>query len=132
MDKTLEGKLVEILSDIVKATKAAGDFAIEQLPDIAMQYVLYARVKSVVEFGLFLVISIILFAYSYWAYKNPWNSSDNYWDRDNKRSESNHVAMFLPAFFGVLILIPNILEFNYLVWLAPKVWLLKELAGMLK
>ena len=43
MNEQLQAKLVEILSGIQAAVKAAGDFALEQLPDIAYQYIAFGR-----------------------------------------------------------------------------------------
>jgi len=33
---------------------------------------------------------------------------------------------------GMISLVIGVCKFDYLVWFAPKVWLLKEIAGMLK
>lgn len=44
MNGQLQAKMVEILTTIQRGTETAGTFAMEQLPDIAQQYVLYGRV----------------------------------------------------------------------------------------
>lgn len=43
MKDALQLKMVEILTAIQSAVGKSADFALEQLPDIAQQYVLYGR-----------------------------------------------------------------------------------------
>ncbi len=102
----------------------------EQLPDIAVQYVLYGRVKTAAVTVFMLLLSVAMFALSRWAYANPWNTSGYSWDKGTKRSESNYVVMVITSMFGGLFAIIGILNFDWLVWLAPKVWILKELASL--
>jgi len=128
----LNNKLVEILSSIQSAAGKASDFALDQLPDIAQSYVMYGRAVSVAYLFVLLLVGGLLMKYAHWAYKNPWNNSDYSWDKYKKRSDSNHVAMFVPCFIGGCFFVAAILSFDYLVWFAPKAWLLKELATLIK
>lgn len=132
MNEQLQAKLVEILSGIQSATKAAGDFALGQLPDIAQSYVMYGRARTVVISAILLIIGASLLGLARWAYKHPWNTSPYSWDKDAKRSESNHLVMLFPGIFGGLFVMLGIFTFDLLVWVAPKVWLLKELAALVK
>ncbi|HQN47681.1 MAG TPA: hypothetical protein PK034_11615 [Rugosibacter sp.] len=132
MNEQLQAKLVEILANIQAATKKAGDFAMEQLPDIAVQYVLYGRVKTAAVTTFLLLVSAAFFATFRWAYTNPWNASNYSFEKDAKRSESNYLVMVLACVLGSLFAIIGVLSFDWLVWLAPKVWLLKELAGLVR
>lgn len=132
MKDELQGKLVEVLDSIQAATAKAGDFAISQLPDIAQQYVMYGRVRSAIGAIVFLLLAGALLLVARWAYKNPWNTSPFSWDRDKKRSDSNEMAMVVPPIIAVGIVITTVLSFDYLVWLAPKVWLIKELATLIR
>ena len=132
MKEELNGKLVEILTSIQTAAGKASDFALEQLPDIAQSYVMYGRAVSLAHAAVLLLIGGVSLMYSRWAYQNPWNTSDYSWDRDKARSESNYIAMVAPAIVGGLFVITALLSFDYLVWFAPKVWLLKELATLIK
>lgn len=132
MKEQLQGKLVEILESVQQATKADGDFALEQLPDIAMQYVMYGRIRTMVETVFFLAVAGCLFATFRWAYKNPWNTNSYSWDKDTKRSYSNYLVMIVSAGLGSIWAIAGVLAFDWMVWLAPKVWLLKELAGLVR
>lgn len=132
MDEQLQNKLVEILEGIQTATRSAGDFALEQLPHIATQYVMYGRVKTAAITALMLLAATVLFAIFRWAYKNPWNTSTSYFEKDAKRSESNYFVMGVTCGFGSLSALIGVLNFDLLVWIAPKVWLLKELASLVK
>ena len=132
MNEQLQAKLVEILASIQAATRTAGDFAIEQLPDIAMQYVMYGRVKTAAMTAFMLLAAGALFATFRWAYANPWNASNYSFEREAKRSESNYFVMVITCVFGSLFTVIGVLCFDWMVWVAPKVWLLKELAGLMK
>ena len=132
MSEQLQGKLVEILTGIQGATKAAGDFAMEQLPDIAQSYVLYGRVRTAVITTILLLVAAALLAFAKWAYSNPWNTSYYSCDEGKKRSDSNYLAICASAFAGGFFLLTALFSFDLLVWFAPKVWLLKELASLVK
>ena len=128
MNEQLQTKLVEILTSIQATTKTAGDFAMEQLPDIAMQYVMYGRVKTAAVTAFMILIAAALFAMCRWAYANPWNASAYSFNKEAKRSESNYFVMVLASMLGGLFVVIGVLSFDWMVWLAPKVWLLKQLA----
>ena len=132
MNEQLQSKLVEILAGIQSATKAAGDFALEQLPDIAQQYVMYGRVKTAALTAFMLLAAGVLFATFRWAYANPWNASTYNFEKDAKRSDSNYLVMVVSCVFGSLFALIGVLSFDWMAWVAPKAWLLKEIAGLLK
>jgi hypothetical protein len=125
MKEELQSKLVEILTAMQTVAGQAKDFTLEQLPDIAQSYVVYGRASSVISLlaGCFLIwCAVLLGRKVYEAYK---------------KDESHPIAI-LGAFgmvaFSVVIFAWNLfaLKAAALVWFAPKVWLLKEIAGMLK
>lgn len=132
MKQELQDKLVDVISAIHSATGKASDFALEQLPEIAQQYVMYGRVRSVVLVLLFSILAVASLKYAHWAYKNPWNYSSFSFDKDAKRSESNCLAIFIGMASGVASIISAVGSVNVLVWVAPKVWLLQALAGLVK
>jgi len=132
MKDELQTKLVEILTSIQSAAGKAGDFAMAQLPDIAQSYVMYGRVTTLISSLALLIAACALFAIALWAYRTPWNNSPWDFERDAKRSDSNHVCMVIPSILGSTFLIVAFASFDWLVWLAPKVWLLKEIAHLLK
>lgn len=108
----------------------AGDFALEQLPDIAMQYVMYGRAMSLVYLIVGLVVAGAFLKYAHWAWKNPWNHCT--YDRKQVRDEGNIEAIFITTIVGAVIAMGTLLSFDVLVWFAPKVWLIKEMAVLLK
>lgn len=132
MKEELQGKLVEILTSIQSAAGKASDFAMEQLPDIAQSYVVYGRAVTTAR-SLFLIgLAVACFMICRYAFKNPWNISDYSWDQGKKRSDSNHIVIWFAGVFGGFFAMLSFATFDFLVWFAPKVWLLKEIAGMLK
>lgn len=132
MKDELQLKLVEILTSIQTAAGKASDFALEQLPDIAQSYVAYGRAVSTASSVLFLLIAIACFYIAWYAYKKPWNHSPWSFDKHLKRSDSNILVMLAGSFFGVMFGIISVHVFGWMVWFAPKAWLLKELATLIK
>lgn len=123
MKEELQSKLVEILASIQAASAKASDFAMEQLPDIAQSYLLYGRVSATVTTALFLVVMLL----SVWMVKRGTKL-------DRAGSEAA-VVFWMAGCFGVAIgfvVFAITLHETLLVWLAPKVWLLQEIAGLLK
>lgn len=130
MNEQLQTKLVEIITSIQATTKTAGDFAMAQLPDIAMQYVMYGRAKTAAATAFMLLVAAALFAVCRWAYANPWNASVYSVNKEAKRSESNYFVMAVTSGLGGLFAVIGVLSFDWMVWLAPKVWLLNQLARL--
>jgi hypothetical protein len=129
MNEQLQGKLVEILSGIQAATKAAGDFALEQLPDIAQQYVIYGRVSKTV---ILVLIALSFLAMLYVAIRHGFLSKVK---GEYGMWADGRIAAAVLGSIGCLVsglaLIASIGP-TLLVWLAPKVWLLKEIASLIK
>jgi hypothetical protein len=132
MKEELQTKLVEILGSIQTAAGKAGDFAMIQLPDIAQSYVVYGRVVTSITSAALVVFGALLLGLAFWAYKNPWNLSIWDFERNKKRSDSNIIVMVFPGGGGAIAIFAAFASFDWLVWLAPKVWLLKEIATLIK
>jgi hypothetical protein len=121
MKEELQGKLVEILTSIQTATGKASDFALEQLPDIAQSYVAYGRAWLLIQFVLLVVATVAFVLIGIRV--------------DRKMDKYDRGVIWIPM--GPLALITGIgsvvaLKSAALVWFAPKVWLLKEVASLLK
>lgn len=124
MNEQLQGKLVEILSAIQSSAKTAGDFALEQLPDIAQQYVMYGRVMSLV--GCLILIAATVFLGWIIHRLSVWGKKAD--------EPLAWLAMTFPG-FGIamaFIALWDQIATAGLVWFAPKVWLIKELAQLVK
>jgi hypothetical protein len=129
MNEQLQAKLVEILSGIQATVKVAGDFALEQLPDIAYHYIAYGRAYYTfltilaivgIAIGLWLVIKKAIYG------KQLYN---NYHWSDNRIAASfGGASLTIFSFFMFAVNVSNTL----MVWFAPKIWLIKEIAALIK
>lgn len=129
MKSELEAKLTEILAAIQAGVAKGADFALEQLPDVAQQYLLYGRVWSV-AFALAWLVTLALFLWVALKMGYLSKAEDCYGDWSIGRL----IAALLGTFGAVLAAFMVLGSFRdvALVWLAPKVWLLKEVAGLLR
>jgi hypothetical protein len=122
MKEELQGKLVEILTSVQGAVGRASDFAMAELPDIAQSYIAYGRTMSVI--GACVILFFITL--SIWGgYRINKAVGDGYWEGVGWAVGGGGIFLCL---FATLLTLPSYV----LVWAAPKVWLLKEIAGMLK
>jgi len=129
MKDDLQGKLVEILTSIQAAAGKASDFAMEQLPDIAQSYIVYGRFVETMQAAIALVIFFGCIAAVCWAvFISKSETSYGTWGEGRGFMLGAGVLGGFISFAGVLIEGPQ----AALVWFAPKVWLLKEIAGMIK
>lgn len=129
MNEQLQNQLATILGQIASGVKAAGDFTLSQLPDVAQQFVVYGRIKYTFLAMFFTVLCFLAFKWSISIRKSPTNRN-----RDGDLFEGSAVAIgalsvagvgtgFLGLAFGMDAI---------LVWSAPKVWLIKAVAELLK
>jgi len=130
MNEQLQAKLVEILSGIQTAVKAAGDFALEQLPDIAYQYIAFGKVY----YTFIIVLAIVGIAIGLWLFIRKaiyGKQKDKYYDgwSDNRTAAlAGGVGLTMFSFFMFVANLSNTL----MVWFAPKIWLIKEIAALIK
>jgi hypothetical protein len=129
MTNDLQSKLVEILTAIQTSVSKASDFALSQLPDIARQYVLYGRAYDTFLFGAAIaVFAICVFTFlKFGAYGK---SLDKYGEWTGNRYaiivSSCVIGAWSFATIGLLA------KDTLLVWIAPKVWLLQEIARLVR
>ena len=129
MKDELQLKLVEILTAIQVGVGKSADFALEQLPDIAQQYVLYGRVwgTASVLWWLAALASSAWVALRYGFLSKKVNSWGEWTDGRVAAAMSGTGAALITSY----ILLWEA-RAAMLVWFAPKVWLLKEVAGLLQ
>lgn len=121
MNAELQSKLTEILSAIQTGVGKAADFTMEQVPDIAWQYVMYGRAVYTVGFVVSLAITAVVTIWLIRAIR----------DEQGQLCECAFPAALIAlplSVVGTAMLFPT----TMLVWFAPKVWLLKEIARLLK
>ena len=138
MNEQLQSKPVEILAGIQSATKAAGDFALEKLPDIAQQYVAYGRAINTAA----VILGVLLLATSVAMVRNGFRNNQKRADAGLEYSFQHKPGLpgsqegFIVSGFACGVLGGLFVLFNSapaaMVWFAPKVWLLKEIASLLK
>lgn len=61
----LQKAVADILVKATQAAEAAGKFAVEQLPDVAQQYVLFVAIYS----WMWVILSVIIFTFPFILYK---------------------------------------------------------------
>lgn len=134
MEKELQGKLVEILTSIQDGVGQAKDFALGQLPDIAQSYIAYGRLSA----SLAVAIGLALVAVAPWAlFRMAYH--DRLYLTTSGEEEATHKGKGFLLFVvgvaggavGVALLLINV-QSAMLVWMAPKVWLLKQLASLIR
>ena len=126
MNEKLQTQLADIIAAIHRAASAGADFALSQLPDIAQQYVIYGRVSGT----LLVLIGFALVLLSVWMLRKAVQI-----DVTDNGNYDVSMALGVPspfiACFGIVLVCINFSS-TLMVWVAPKVWLLKELATLLK
>jgi hypothetical protein len=143
MKEELQGKLVEILTSIQSAAGKASDFAMAELPDIAQSYIAYGRAYTTAT----AVVALLFFVLGFYVlhrvskrvaeadllYAAELAAKGSAYCSRRQYFEARDIAPFqyMPFFIGAMVGIMNMSQM-LLVWFAPKVWLLKEIAGMLK
>ena len=120
----LQSKLVEILSQIQTAVAATTNFALEQLPDVVMQFILYSRVVETVYFVAPLILIVIAMKIGfYFAHINKHRDLFDRWFMMG--------TMATPIVLCLLVFLSRVDSF-VMVWLAPKVYLLAKLAELIR
>lgn len=149
MKEELQTKLVEILGSIQTAAGKAGDFALAQLPDIAQSYVAYGRAYTTI----WALASVLIFFSGFYFIREANRmvaEGDAKFEQAKAKAkaeaESRYLSVYraqyfeasdvgplpyLPFVVGVLVFGLNLSQL-LLVWFAPKVWLLKEIAWMVR
>jgi uncharacterized membrane protein len=123
MNETLQNKLVAILNAIQSSIQTTGTFILEQLPDIALQYLAFGRVATIlwVLVGIFILVAGFILTSR--SVKQIKDSVD--------RGAATLFGGGITLVCGVPFILYN-LNNMLLVWFAPKVWLLLELKNFIK
>lgn len=129
MQEQLLQRADSIFASISTTVAKATDFASEQIPDIAIQYVAFGRAYSTT---LVVVSTLIMLAYVFMVYK--FIKHDVYNSSLSRFSESSIAVTVVGAFpsVGALITVMVNVKDVFLVWFAPKIWLITEIAKLVK
>lgn len=125
MNEELQLKLVEVLDGISQGVTQAKDFAVDQLPDVAQQYIMFGMVWETVAFiGSFAILAVLCLAL-FMIIKH--------------RNRLDEVLVGLGGGVLAVIAIPiwlfvvfASLKDMMLVWFAPKLYLLQGIASLVK
>lgn len=114
----------------VNAATKAGEIAAQQIPDIALQYVAYGRASAtVIELFGVITMAVGLWLIIFVACLNKFKMADRYGWADGRIA-----AVFsgvLLTIIGLTSTLGNLSEF-LMVWIAPKVWLMREIVHLVK
>jgi hypothetical protein len=129
MKEDLQDKLVEVLSAIQGGVAQGADFVIEQLPDIAQQYIAFGRAWAFIDLASSLLLFGVgmLFFLKIGLLDKKAVDSDGGWEVTRIFSSIGGGFTSLVGFISTVMSAKNVL----LVWLAPKVWLLMEIAKLI-
>jgi hypothetical protein len=128
MNEELQANLAEVLGAITDGVTQTKDFAVEQLPDVAHQYIMFSLAFETVSFTLAVAILITSVVVGLRVAKRI-----KAWPRHEFSHADAAIAMFcgfgtfLSALSALALLKPLLM-----VWFAPKVYLLQGIAGLLK
>lgn len=121
----------QIFASIAEAAKTTAEFAKDQIPDIAYQYVAFGRAYTTFS----IILSILLFFSIFLAFKLAGKKS-----RQLKEAGvyDNDWPFVLASVYALIMLIISIGTFAsnikplFLVWFVPKIWLITEVTSFLK
>ena len=122
MEEQMQSKVLEIVTQVQTTVARTGDFAVDQLSDVAKQYVIYGIVSGWVS--VLLTLSVLAMFIYLTRRMFRWESKDG---KELEGFFAIPVMLALPVVWHLL----NTLKNALLVTFAPKVWLLQELADML-
>lgn len=130
MNKELQKNLADSLNVLREEISNASDYAKAELPELAESFIIYGRVVETLVAAVAVtgvILSLILMVHTLWFYKRPNNW---YEDWDDLR-----LTYFIFSIIGLIIggmFTINVIPSLVLVWTAPKMWLIKEIAIFLK
>lgn len=123
MNEQLQNRLAEILTSIQNSVGAVGDFTLSQLQDIAPSYITFGRVWLS-------CLVLILLAGLYFSTSHAIKISKKILAKEIDEVYFLFVLLIGAAASGFLIGLIDTSHDLLLVWVAPKVWMLKELSGV--
>jgi len=122
--------MVEVIASIHSGVSRASDFAIDQLPDVVQQYIAYGRVSSIFFTLIHMALMVIFASVFWWNMKHP-KIEPGY---RNVRTDGQTFAMIMCVIgsFVSLAVFCIYLNGSMMVWIAPKVWVIHELAALVR
>ncbi|MDX4958200.1 hypothetical protein [Delftia acidovorans] len=130
MKEELQKQLAQIIAAIHGQASSTGDFWVERLPSVAQQYIAYGRAQAIIDI-IMPVLGLLLAA---WLIKHERMHFGAPLDIKSKGARISVLINTVAAGLGTysVIMFVNATHAAALVWSAPKVWLLRELANIIK
>lgn len=130
MKEELQRQLAQIIAAIHSQVSSTGDFWIERLPSVAQQYIAYGRAQAVIDI-IMPALGLLLAA---WLIKHERMHFGAPLDIKSKGALISVLINTVAAGLGTysVIMFVHATHAAALVWSAPKVWLLRELANIIK
>jgi hypothetical protein len=129
MNDELQNKLAEVLGGIAEGVTQAKDFAVEQLPDVAQQYIMFGMVWETAAFVMLVAATVVCG----WMVLRGWKLwSDD--ESSHQDADRGQMMMMFGSIPGVVFAIFCLAQLKavLLVWFAPKLYLLQGIAGLVK
>lgn len=126
MDKELQNQLSVILQKLSNAVEQGGTFAMEQLPDVVHQWMMFSLIQNILSI-------LVFFPVLYLWYKTTFtwtNQTIAYgeWSGSKVLTFSlGGVIVLLCCYKGVSSLLDTIK-----ILIAPKLWIIEHIASLLK
>lgn len=122
-----------IFSSISTAVGQAKDLAVEQLPDIAYQFVAYNRayLTFIVLFAIicFVAVQVITIKFGNRTCKSNYGSSKDRWDFEQYMPWIFATVTSTVVFGGIFL--ANLKDL-FMVWFAPKIFLIEQIVQLVK
>lgn len=131
MQQELLNRADAIMRAVGDAVSKTADFAKEQVPDIAYQYVAFGRASETIYILLALaLLTVGLYLLVRVGLMNSRNLPNHYggWNEGRMLAVGVGIPISFFSFIGVLVNLKGFL----LVWFAPKIWLIQEIVHLVK
>lgn len=130
MKEELQRQLAQIIAAIHGQASSTGDFWVERLPSVAQQYIAYGRAQAIID----IVMPVLGLLLAAWLIKHERMHFGAPLDIKSKGALISVLINTVAAGLGTysVIMFVNATHAAALVWSAPKVWLLRELANIIK
>lgn len=130
MKEELQIALAELIQNTLQGAEAAKDFLTAEIPDIVIQLLTWHGVYS---FGLFMIGIVSLIISLYFANRVIKNKDEIKWNILN--FEGQHAKGILQIIASIILLAIGLTNLNLIwlqIWIAPKVWLIEYIRGLIK
>jgi len=121
-----------VYDSLSRAVTTATDFAAQQIPDVAYQYLVYYRVYLTTIVCVFTLMWVLQQTVMIkWA-----KATDKYFERNNLYNEGHHWFIYVLTTIVVSMICATTIFSHFkellMVWFAPKVFLLEQLTNLIK